>query len=52
MRTVTYYIGAIIAGYLVLDVFGFLFWILSGQYPIEGSYYVGKVTATILSIII
>lgn len=52
MKNITSWIGYIIAGYMVLDVAGLGFWILSGQYPIEGNYYIGTVTAHLLAIII
>lgn len=36
---------------LILDVFMFLYWFISNQYPI-GDFYIGTITAHILKLII
>ena len=43
--------GYIVAAVMMLDVFGFMAWILSGQYPVD-NFYLGTITAHILRAIL
>lgn len=45
MRNILKILGGGIIAILVLDIFGFIFWILSGQTPPVDSFYIGTITA-------
>lgn len=44
-------IGGVIIAVLVLDAFGFMAWVLSGQLPAD-DFYIGTITAHVLRAII
>lgn len=52
MKTILKYILWLAIAYIILDICGAIAWILSGQYPDFNSYYLGKLTITIIKIII
>lgn len=43
--------GGVIAVVLIVDAFGFLAWVLSGQHPLD-NFYIGTITAHVLRLII
>ncbi|MEK6897598.1 MAG: hypothetical protein AABW93_03655 [Nanoarchaeota archaeon] len=51
MRKTIKTISAVIAAILLIDIFGFLLWIMSGQYPTD-NFYIGTITAHILRAIL
>jgi hypothetical protein len=52
MKTLYYYTTRLAMGYLVADMFGAMWWILSGQMPNLEGYYLGKLTFYIISLLI
>ena len=44
-------IGGVALGLLLLDVFGFMLWVASGQHPVD-DFYLGTITAHVLRAII
>ena len=51
MRETIKTISAVVAAILLIDMFGFLLWIMSGQYPAD-NFYIGTITAHILRAIL
>jgi len=47
IKKVSFVLFAFIIIVLVLDAIGFMFWILSGQHPVD-QFYVGSITANII----
>lgn len=44
------YILVFVVGILLIDMFGFMFWVVSGQMPVD-NFYAGVITKTIISLI-
>lgn len=51
MREIIKTISGVAAVILMADAFGFLLWVLSGQYPAD-NFYIGTITAHILRAIL
>lgn len=51
MRETIKTISAVVAAILLADMFGFLLWIISGQYPAD-NFYIGTITVHLLRAIL
>ena len=51
MKHILKIVGGVITAVLVLDAFGFIAWVLSGQHPLD-NFYIGTITAHVLRAII
>jgi len=51
MKNILKIVGGVIIAVLLVDALGFIFWVLSSQYPLD-NFYIGTIMAHVLRAII